>query len=203
MMRFSPDTFTATLKYIARENKTPLDVYDMVKLHVLTDFYHILEEGEPAIGGTPKALPYGPVVQGAYDLSNRWAGSGGDFFSVNQEGSRVWMAPSDDGTANLWPELADAASQAWGFHNNMTFEQSQDFFHKPDSYFGKVWTKYRPDPGQSGWGTPIEWNEVIEAYQNATGEDCADILTLLTAPTHGELVDLAESSPPPKEYWGG
>lgn len=201
LMRFDPNTYTSTLRYLSCAHNTPLDIYDMVKLHILTDFFHILAEGEPGIGGTPKALPYGPVVQGAYGMASEWGGSGGDFYAVQQAGNRVLMAPKQQDTGDLWPELIDAASQAWNLHSGMSFKQSQSFFHDSDQYFGRVWSKYKPDDGKNGWGSPIEWDEVIRAYEDISGNDCSDVLTLLSAPTHGELADLAQTSPPPQEYW--
>jgi hypothetical protein len=195
MSAFQEDIYTASLRKIAIEQNTPLDAYDMVKLHVLTDFFHILEEGESAIGGQPMALPHGPVVQEAYDLATKWAGAGGAFFVVNPMGSRSPMAPTDmSPPSGLWGELESAIDRAWLVHHGMNFDESQRFFHDEGEYFGSAWSAKKPDAGASGWGQHIDWADVVSAYEQKTGEDMSDVLTLLRAPSHSELVSLTSKA---------
>ena len=198
---FDEKRFSAILGHIVREYNEPLDQYDMVKVHVLTDFFHVLGEGEPVIGGTPRILPYGPVIQEAYDTVQRWISHGGEFSVVASYGNRMQLAPNSQDDSEwdslLWGEAQAAAVKAWETHAPMGFKNSQKFFHDPSQYFGAVWSKH-----SNRWGTPINWVDVIESYEKITGEDHGEAKALASTPTHDQLMEVARAYPAPAEFWG-
>jgi len=191
------------MKWIAAKANVPLDQYDIVKLHVLTDFLSILERGEPVIGGQPAAWPYGPVVRDSYFQALKWADEPGDFSLIQKRGRSLILAPTAKLTESekelLSPNAVEALDKAWGIHGDMKFSDSYSYFHDAGTVFGDVW---KP-AWERGHGTIIDWNDLIDSYDQKNETDHSHIKVLLSAPSDEELIDIAKSNPAPREYWSG
>ncbi|MCC6680740.1 MAG: SocA family protein [Phycisphaeraceae bacterium] len=147
--------------------------HDMVKLHVMIDFHHILKTGRPVIGGALTRWKHGPVVTPAY---NRIASLGHMFDEkgeAREGGIRVvgkrknsWLYDRF-GVINeqdFSPVERDAMGQAWRDIIPLNFQRREDFFHKPAFFMGKAWSQAKADR------QPISWLSIIEAYETQTGQ---------------------------------
>src|ERR1035437_7268175 len=72
LLPFNESRFDACMAYLARKHQRLLTKYDMVKLHVMTDIYHVVEQGKPVIGGSISAWTFGPVVGKAFNRLTFW-----------------------------------------------------------------------------------------------------------------------------------
>ena len=165
---------------------------EMLKLHVLTDLYHVLDRAMPVIGGKVEAWQHGPVVHAAYRLVGDWAE---DFNRTGQQPGGALRFVGKDGNdwehfkADVPPAAVEqdfsadeikAMDRAWSKWSTLRRgpHRVNRFFHEPDTFFGKVWSASR--------GGPIDWIALIDAYDAETGEDHADVKFLIAGPEPGE-----------------
>lgn len=203
---YSLRAFISTMKYVSRSlGNCPLDQYDMVKVHVLADFQHILNYGEPIIGGVPSAWEYGPVVKPSYVQAMTWVENGGEFTrmdaSCTHKKGGVYMIPTaqitDRDVEALSPDALASIGDAWSIHERLSFDESYKYFHTNQSALGAAWE----EADKQGRLTPINWCRVIDIYDAMNGTDHGHVKVLLNPPSNDALVTIAKSSPPPKDYW--
>jgi hypothetical protein len=184
LMPFNECRFDDCMAYLAGAHRRPLGTYEMMKLHVMIDVYHTLDRGKPAIGGAFWPFTNGPVARAAKSRVRHWesryekTGAMPDGFMLKEEGGRLVATPvrvpdcEDFSAAELdameraWRDVIGPLDAAGGFSS------SQEFFHK-DSFIGRAWEKARQR------GSFLDWNEIIDEYDAATGEDHSHIKLLL------------------------
>ncbi|MEM6852836.1 MAG: hypothetical protein AAF593_00320 [Planctomycetota bacterium] len=174
----------------------------MVKLHVVADLCHLLQFGEPLIGGQPAAWRYGPVVQDAFITTKRWAESGGEFRLLQRRGKACELIPDDTNVPiiTLDPAAQYSIDQAWDIYDPLDgfSTDSQEFFHKPDHHFGRAWTEAYKD----GQGTAIGWDKIIKAYDDINGTDHSHVLRLIQSDGDDEFIEKAsEAYRAPDSFW--
>lgn len=161
------------MTYLAKEHGQSLTQYDMVKLHVMTDVYHVIEHGTPVIGGTLDPWDHGPVVKRAYDyLMGLWrryreTGLSHPVFSAeSSDTKKVYFSPK---TPIDYDDLSEseiaAMDRAWNAVMSLDWTASQKFFHEPSSFMGRAWKNAESEQ------RPIDWIEIIDAYDEETGND--------------------------------
>jgi hypothetical protein len=172
---FSPERFDACMNHLMRVYGRSLDQHDITKLHVMADFFHVLETGKQMIGGRLSPWKHGPVVTEGYNriksLGHRFDEAGdthqGKIRVIAKSGNRFIYEPygtvddEDFSAAEL-----ESLRRAWHEIIPMTFGQRENFFHG-DGYMGRAWNAARQRDGAKA----IDWTEVIDAYDAQTGED--------------------------------
>jgi uncharacterized phage-associated protein len=167
---FNKERFDECMAYLGTMHNKSLTQYDMVKLHVMADVYHILEYGKPIIGGPLSRWAHGPVVEPAYNRLRRWGyeweadhtHQPESFYISAKEGQKFVFLPvaEVDETYFSKAELSSLA-KAWDcVMSRKSWADSQDFFHK-DSFIGRVWEAAGED------GRPIDWAAIVDAYKDA------------------------------------
>ncbi len=160
----------------------PLTQLQMVKLHIMTDFYHILRYGSPVIGGALRKWNFGPVVREAWVRLDREArsfqeGSPECPFDVQptQGKAREYSLPSgvvvdedEFGKAEM-----GAMDDAWEMIGGKSFNEIREFFHSPQYFMGKAWTE------AGAMNCPIDWAAIVDAYDAEQGEDHSHIKSLM------------------------
>jgi hypothetical protein len=179
---FNQAQFDACAGYFAWKVRRPLTQLDLIKLHVLTDFFHILARGRQVIGGEFLAWQHGPVVEDAYKRVSGWRRNfdrDGDQPPCLQvvgieEGRCQFTATGEPDLDEFSQSEIEAMDQAVKTYNGLKGPQSANsFFHGENSYFGRAWRSARE--GARG----IDLIELIEGYDVQTGEDHADVKTLI------------------------
>lgn len=166
-MPFNEEQFDRCSLWLATKLGRPVTQYDLVKFHVMTDIYHVLQYGRPVIGGALVKWKFGPVVKPAYfrltSQANRFeqgktvigplaveAGRSNVYKFTPAQGASV----DEDEFSQSEIEAMEAALQIV----RLSFAKSQGFFHEPmASFVGRVWTDAEFDK-------PIDWNSIVDAY---------------------------------------
>ena len=182
---FNAEQFDKCMLWLSHEHGKGLTQYHMVKLHVLTDFFHVLAYGKPVIGGELQRWPEGPVVKPAYNRARARvyqynSGKQCDLFEIEQTGENTYSftarpecVPSRDDFSES--EL-DAMSKAWEvlMVQNASWPQSKAYFHDADrSFFGKAY-----DLAARAGSKRIDWNALLDCYDEQQGEDHSYLKTL-------------------------
>ncbi len=185
LMPFNEHRFDAIMAYFSRKYGRKLSQYDMMKLHVMTDVFHTLETGRPAIGGSLEPWKYGPVVRPAYNRVAKWwydhdkTGRNPEGFRLVDDGGNAKQLEAvgevdDDDFSDCEKRSMDTA---WSIVVGLLddWQRSQRFFHDPtESFIGKAWHE-ATNAGAHG----INWNDIIDAYDEFHGSDHAHIKTLM------------------------
>lgn len=183
---FNEARFDSAIAYLVRKNQRPLSKYEIVKLHVLMDIIHTLGHGSPIIGGKLEAWDLGPVVDEAYARLETWCNQleydDGelDNFTVEVRGKRKYLSPKftadpEDFSAS---EL-QAMEQAWAQFIPMMdrgftgYKESREYFHSDDTYIGRAYNKAKAE------SRDIDWNDIIDAYDQIHQTDHSDIKLLM------------------------
>jgi len=173
LIPFNEQRFDACMRYLMQKYDRVLTQHDMVKLHVMIDFRHVLKTGRPVIGGALTRWKFGPVVTPAY---NRIASLGHKFDEkgeAREGGIRVvgkrknaWLYDrfGDIDEQDFSAAEREAMDQAWKDIIPLNFQRREDFFHKPTFFMGKAWSQAKSDR------RPISWLQIIEAYEAQTGQ---------------------------------
>lgn len=160
----------------------PLTQYLMVKLHVMSDVFSVLDKGMPIIGGPLLKWELGPTVPSAWGWLKRQAklyeqGDERASFVVQETGRKAELYSLPEGAAvdedEFSPAEVRAMSRAWDEIGELSWQDSQDYFHVPNFFMGKAWT----DAGIRN--APIDWNAIIDAFDSERSEDHTHIKTLL------------------------
>jgi len=160
----------------------PLTQIQMLKLHVMTDVFHVLQHGSPVIGGDLRKWEWGPLVPSAWGHLNQETkryqqGITPYSFAVEPTKSNANMFSVPENTAvdedEFSPSEIQAMKRAWKTIGGSRWKQIERFFHSPENFMGKAWTDAGPK------NSPIDWNEIIEAYDEKSGEDHSHIKSLI------------------------
>jgi len=182
LMPFNEAQFDRCALWVALKFGKPLTQYDLVKFHVMTDIYHVLDYGRPVIGGPFEKWKLGPVGPRAYhrlkyDIQN---------FEHGRPECLPLSIKAGCGNAYEFTARSDAVLDEEEFSQSeikamegalkivmLGFQKSQEFFHDPSkSFVGKAWAS-------TADGCPIEWTVIVDAYDAEHGTDHSHIKTLI------------------------
>lgn len=184
LLPFNERRFDACMAYISTRFGRRLSQYDMMKLHVLTDIFHTLRTARPIIGGSLEPWKYGPVVSVAYHRVAHWGrrydhtGEHPESFRlVEQDGNANRFIPAAPPDEDDFSEAEKAAmEQAWSTVKDLLDDWGQcaAFFHSPQaSFIGLAWKQAHDED------RPIDWREIIDAYDQFHHTDHSHIKTLM------------------------
>jgi hypothetical protein len=177
---FNQHQFDRCMRWFAARHGE-LTQYQLVKLHVMTDVFHVLETGLPVIGGRFRRWKLGPVVPNGWHRTRQYvqqfeAGSRPPALSVRPtDGSAYrYSVPEDAETEEQEFSASEvrAMERAWAEVGELSWEESHRYFHTPESFMGKAWL----EAPQNG---PIPWELIVDCYDAATGEDHGHVKALM------------------------
>jgi len=179
---FNDGQFIKCMTWLLKHQGGPVTQFDMVKLHVLADFYHVIACGRPIIGGNLEKWPLGPVVKRAYDRARYWAylsdeGKPGSPFDIRLADGRAYeySAPLDSNVdeRSMSQSEKDALLRAWKvlMVDCPDFNDRHAYFHDPArSFVARAYDKSREH---------LDWADLIAEYDQEFGEDHADVLAAI------------------------
>jgi len=182
---FNEHRFDDCMAYLSAKHGRPLSTYEMMKLHVMIDVHHTLNNAMPVIGGDIWPFKNGPVPNCAKHRVADWikkyeeAGDLPEGFKIIDKGERYQFDPTRVPEKDDFSESELAAMElAWRdvvltLDQPDGFSASQKFFHG-DTLIGEAWNK--------AWnrGTALDWNEIIDAYgATYSGLDYSHIKTMM------------------------
>lgn len=173
---FSAKRFDACMNYLMHEYDLTLSQYDITKLHVPIDFFHVLETGKQVIGGVLSPWDLGPVIKPGY---NRVRSLGHRFndekkpvrdgkLRVTGKRSEKIFNYSPYGSVEKFefsPSELNAMRLAWEELIPKTWKERKSFFHGKTNFMGKVWSQAKSQQQE------IDWGDLIEAYDRQHGTD--------------------------------
>ncbi|HEX4792464.1 MAG TPA: hypothetical protein VH370_01665 [Humisphaera sp.] len=170
--------FDRCMAYLAQKWARGLTRYDMVKLHVMTDVYHVLETGHQSIGGPLEPWNLGPVVARSWARLSRWERR---FDQLGEEPPGYALGRSDKGYTTYRPTAAPdldelaaselaAMDRAVELLKPMSFDESQRFFHGDKTFMGQAYNSARRNHQKQ-----ISWADIIDAYADQEGIDLTDL----------------------------
>lgn len=180
---YNRSRFDQVMLRFMKNHNAFLSQYDIVKLHVMADVYHVLETGSPIIGGSLEHWPFGPVVQSAYNHVRSLgyqAEKGNPLgpYQISNYNDKIlnYSAPADieideDDFSETEKKALDRAWQAV-MVENCEEKKRKAFFHDPDQFMGRAWSAAKES-------RRIDWNTIIDAYDKQFGEDHSHIKTLI------------------------
>lgn len=167
---FNEHRFNECMAFFAARAGGTLSQYDLVKLHVLTDVFHVLRHGKPVIGGELQAWDLGPVAPRAYNLVKRWSYTADEteeqpeYFRVTPgQGKRIDYTVAKQADLDDFSDAEmETMLKAWHIFSKMSWSQREDYFHK-DSFLGKAWLAARSESREE-----ISWDQIIDEYAAET-----------------------------------
>jgi hypothetical protein len=165
---FNEHRFDDCMAYLSSKHGRVLSRYEMMKLHVMIDVHHVLDNGIPVIGGEIWPYTNGPVIPCAFHRVSDWiknyeqTGETPDCFTIAENSAeRYEFGPKCCPDKEDFSESEIAAMEAaW---NDVIpvlvsgFDQSQRYFHE-ESPIGEAWEK------ASQRGGALDWEEIFELY---------------------------------------
>lgn len=168
---FNPEAFERAVRYFAARSHRPLTKLDLLKLHVLADFYHLLAVGRQMIGGELFPWQHGPVNSTAYHRVGDWieehdrSGQDPEGLAIDSSSSR-----HPGFTATTPPPLEDFSEvEQRAMDRALTKYLALDephsvnsFFHGASTWFGRVW--------RAGCGQPamaLDLLDLLESYASS------------------------------------
>lgn len=183
---FNEVRFDSAIGYLSHIHKRPLSKFEAVKLHFLADVFHTLWTGTPIIGGTLEAWPNGPVAEEAYARLEQWCdrfeynGESPEHFRIREKGRLRYLEP------NFEPDPEDFSSreikaleEAWNLLMPMMdrgyegYMEAQAYFHSDKTFIGRAYNKAKAN------ARTIDWNDIIDAYDEVNGTNHSHIKTLM------------------------
>ncbi len=162
---FNEHRFKACMSYLLGREGRSLTQYDLVKLHVLIDVFHVMSHGQPVIGGQLSAWKHGPVFKRAFNLIKSWSyrkrETGEDpegFVVTSGEINKINYATTNTPDPDDFSDIEiESMLKAWNILMKMDWNARDRYFHTDESFIGKVW-KSTPE------NSPISWDCVIDEY---------------------------------------
>ncbi|HZL38303.1 MAG TPA: type II toxin-antitoxin system antitoxin SocA domain-containing protein [Tepidisphaeraceae bacterium] len=174
LIPFNPHRFDACMSFLAQKiYDRPLTTFELVKLHVMTDVFHVLRTGHQAIGGELCAWTYGPVVEPAYHRLKEWEHrheeSGLQFQPTGYQivdGEVTGFSPNVPfDPEDLAPSELDAMAQASDLLRPMSFDQAFWFFHSDQTFMGRAYNHARRE------SRALAWDDIIDAHDALRGSN--------------------------------
>jgi len=174
LIPFNPHRFDACLTYLGKRlYQRPLSLFEMVKLHVMTDVFHVLKTGHQIIGGELQPWPYGPVVEPSYNRLKAWVHqheeSGGRFqpdeFRLVVSDVCTFVSTLDIDMDDLSATELEAMEQAASVLKPMSFDDAYHYFHSTDTFMGRAYIR------ASNENRAIAWADIIDGHDEIFGSD--------------------------------
>ena len=179
---FNQIQFDRCMRWFASHHG-PQTQYDLVKLHVMTDVFHVLAHGKPVIGGEFLKWTNGPVPSPAFGRLHRFIarheqGKPEDVFEISPTQGKAYTFALPSGQKvdedEFSPSEIAAMNRAWNEIGCMTWQESQDYFHlAEDSFMGKAYEE------AGAKNAPLDWNTIIDAYDERSEENHEHIKSLI------------------------
>lgn len=175
---FNKYRFDACMNYLMRVYESNLTQHDIAKLHVMTDFFHVLKTGKQAIGGPLDPWKHGPVIEPGFNrvksMGHRFNDNRGlkpvhqgKLRVIAKKGEKAFLfdpyGEVDD--EDFSPAEIESMKQAWNLMMPKTFGEREDYFHNPTNYMGRQWSQAKTAK------TGIDWGELVEAYDQQHNTD--------------------------------
>ena len=169
------------MAYLAAKHNRALALYEMMKLHVMIDVYHTIENGKPVIGGQIAAFTNGPVPRSSKTHVGHWkkayeqSGEMPDGFVITEYRDRLTVIPTQPPSREDFSDSEiKAMDRAWRDVVHLLdkdgeeegWKASQNYFHK-SSFIGRAWEYARHH------GTNLDWIRILDEYK--TDNPDADI----------------------------
>jgi len=183
---FNEARFDAAIAWLAWKHDRSLSKYEIVKLHVLMDVFHVIEFGSPIIGGRLAPWELGPVMDEAYGRVDDWCdqfdygGASPANFKISAKGTLRYLTPT------ITPEPGDfsaselaAMERAWELLMPMMnkgyngYLESKEFFHSDTTFIGRAYNKAKLED------RAIDWNEIIDAYDAINHTDHTSVKIII------------------------
>lgn len=186
LQSFNEVRFDSAIAWLSTKHAQPLSKYETIKLHVLMDIFQTLETGNPIIGGNLEPWTGGPVIAEAYSRIDNWCDRYDyteempEHFRIESKGKLRYITPTFDPDADDFSvsELK-AMGKAWDLLMPMMrqgyggYLASQEFFHSDETFIGRAYNKAKAESRM------IDWNDIIDAYQDIEGVDLSHIKSLI------------------------
>jgi hypothetical protein len=177
LIPFNPSRFDLCMAYLAHEvYRRPLTLFEMIKLHVMLDVYHVLEHAHQAIGGELEPWPYGPVVAPAYqrlkNLEEQREQSNHQFQPAQYsiiDADITGFQPTTADFDELAPSEQAAADRAARLLKPMSFDDVYRFFHSDDTFMGRAYNIAKRET------RAIAWPDIIDAHDQLHGTSLASL----------------------------
>jgi hypothetical protein len=172
LIPFNPHRFDACMGYLAQAvYARPLTIFEMVKLHVMTDVFHVLQHAHQAIGGELTPWPYGPVVEPAYNRLKHWQHRNDEDGTQPTEyqiipGEVTGFQPrAAYDPEDLAPAELEAMNKAVTLLRPLSFDDAYRFFHSNDTFMGRAYNRAKAE------GRALAWGDIIDAHDQIHGSD--------------------------------
>lgn len=171
LIPFNPHRFDACAAYLAQQYGRPLTIFELVKHHVMTDVFHVLQTGHQAIGGELEPWPWGPVNERAYKRLKHWEHCHEE---TQEQPAEYELTKADlygfsprasfdlDDTS---PAELRAMNNAIGLLSGKSFQESYDFFHGNDTFMGRAYNAAKAE------GRALAWDDILDAHDALHGTD--------------------------------
>lgn len=184
VLPFNESRFDDCVAFLAARNGRSLNIYEIMKLHVMIDVFHTLARGKPVIGGALWPFTNGPVARHAKHHVRKWwdnyqkNGSQPERLRLveNADGARFEATAAPDEQEFSTSEL-EAMSSAWNvvipvLAEPNGFEKSQRYFHS-ESFIGRAWSRAKAS------GRELNWDDIIDEYDLENRTDHSHIKTIM------------------------
>ncbi len=177
---FNEHRFDQCMLWLSQTHDRFLTQFQLVKLHIMIDAFHVLGHGVPVIGGTIEAWKKGPVAPIAYfRLRHKWTawerGEEDELFQIKEHSTRegVYCFSPQPGVQIDSGEFSqaemDAMSQAW----EEVINSGRNHFHDEQVFIGRAW-KRAFDHSEK-----MDWNVIIDTYDEMNTTDHSAIKQII------------------------
>ena len=171
LIPFNPHRFDACAAYLAQQYGRPLTIFELVKHHVMTDVYHVLQTGHQAIGGELEPWPYGPVNERAFKRLKHWehlheeTGYQPAEYEVTKADLYAFTPRADFNPDDTSPAELQAMDMAIDLLQRQSFGDAYRFFHGDDTFMGRAYNAAEAE------NRAIAWDDILDAYDALHGTD--------------------------------
>lgn len=175
LIPFNAARFDACMAALSQIYGKPFTILDMVKLHVMTDVYHVLDTGHQAIGGALAPWKFGPVVKEAYCRLDHWYH---EWQETGLEPAEYGLLPSQYTIyqPRQQPDFDDisqseqrAMQKAADLLRPMDFSLAYDFFHNDSTFMGRAYNRAAQEQRL------LSWTDILDAHDQIAGTDSSRI----------------------------
>lgn len=162
---FNEDRFDAVMGFISARSNRTFDQYELMKLHVLIDVFHVLKYGRTVIGGQLYAWPLGPVMSDAYYYAMRDCPKIGHLMVTRIGRKRKGFTATSCPTREDFSESEmEVMREAWRTFIPMSRNERETYFHTAKSFLGRAYMKAKSGQPDEARDIEMSWADVIDEY---------------------------------------